>query len=1599
VPFLLSDDAPDARISEFDQWREQQKKAAEDAANAAAAQVSATANQAGQALSGAGQQINANVAQFDQWADQQRQAAAAKLAAQTQADQAQPQVTVQPSAPVSPVSTQPATPDTQPPPDTGPASPDTGPAPAPDLSQPAPAPVNQDALDQFDQFVNQQRSGVGQAIGGVASNLGTLASQATTGSGQALGGLIDQKARELDQAVHAVTSEPASQPGGPSDVLGVDQRNTDAVMGTSQLPENNPQLTAAEAYAACGPAAAVRFAQFYGRNPTLREAVDLATSVGWTSANGMAGIGSEKALMDKLGISTHMVGANWDAIAREATTGNPVTISTPGHYFMADGFNPDTGAFHVGRSGLDLRGGSEWMTPAQMEARMGKLQGALFADNPNVPSTGGQGPVSSAVNQATSHGSQSDQGGWSPPDPTKMLDKNGVIAYVQKRAKDFGLDPAAVLAVANQEGLNTDPGSHWKLPGEGNISFGPASWYGNGAGADIIKQQGDNAPAWSWTPPGLDYWLNQVSSVASGLTGNDAVTAIVNKFERPREDLAAGEIARAQQVYSQFQQAVGDAASNLGSTASNAVSSAGDALSSAGSQALSGVTGASTAIANRADELKTSGATALLQAQNQLRASQDQLNQETQDAAKRNQTWRDQVAAETEKTRQDLLNPRNFSFLDTTRQALSDAGSSDTGQAIQRTLDIAPSPAGGTIGDNLRDIQSAPDNLQTLGQSLRDANDAANQQSQQQSPYALGVNAVEGATGRQLPDDIREGILNAPAPPGAQAPDLSGPLSAFLKTSRILPANQTVNLPFLGPTPLADIVGQAANFLVPVGAEERFAGGAAGAGGRAAGRAAVPTNQLRVAAAVGDKLASQRLAISAAGRWARSSVEDIMSDLAKGPVGDFLTDTAGTLDVDKLREVAAAVKDQMTRVVDRVDVNGPSITDETASSGASDVGNVTTRAASANPIADFLTGEGSEVGSVSPRVGARLGGAAAGVASQEATMSDQDKADPWGRFGRDVAAGVLSSTAPGVAVGVARRGLYNDVRGLRVVQPSLLTAAGGRGTPAELTSAVTKDFLLSGPKTHLTNILTQLAELGRQPLATALSGREDDAVTGLKTAASAVPDAFSNFVKTMQSGSSAYQPTGHANTPVYTPFLRLLGATDDFFRTIGWAMGAGQEGSRALREGASTGLSPSAILSRNQAAIDKAGQTAGSLSVFGEGGSPGAHAITSLKNSLLGAKGDYGKQALGMMLDAGVPFAAIPGRIWNIGLKRIPGVGELDAMARAGIAFKKGDVNAARQALGDGLTQSVATAAILSNVANGNIRGPDDPEHPSGVKIAGQWYDYSGWGAWALPMAIPAAIYESAQKEGNKPNPNQINAAINAMGKAMGNQFYLADLVKTLNQVGEGNASGAIGQLAGSYADRYLPYSGALNQATAAWDPILRDTTRDNPLLTVVARQQAKIPGLEAQLPAQPVMTSGQPQERRSAGFGELVGMQTRPASALETQIADLERKGYKIPDPTKAPTSVTISGSVIPLTDDEQRQVATERGKLIDQAVQAQINTPTWEQMTDTQKARTLASIMSRFDDRSAALWTRMVTPEERARRVAAGKTVVGKLQPVGSR
>ena len=151
-------------------------------------------------------------------------------------------------------------------------------------------------------------------------------------------------------------------------------------------------LSSGDAYSFCGPAAAIAFAQTYGRNPTVDEAKQLAQQVGWNPSQGMAGVGSEVQLLNAMGVDAHATqGVDWAQVGRDASGGNPVIIDTPGHYYYLDGYNADSGKFHVGTSGTDLKGGSEWMSADQINAMpqsQGAARAAIFADHPLAQNDG-----------------------------------------------------------------------------------------------------------------------------------------------------------------------------------------------------------------------------------------------------------------------------------------------------------------------------------------------------------------------------------------------------------------------------------------------------------------------------------------------------------------------------------------------------------------------------------------------------------------------------------------------------------------------------------------------------------------------------------------------------------------------------------------------------------------------------------------------------------------------------------------------------------------------------------------------------------------------------------------------------------------------------------------------------------------------------------------------------------------------------------------------------------------------------------------------------------------------------------------------------------
>lgn len=126
-------------------------------------------------------------------------------------------------------------------------------------------------------------------------------------------------------------------------------------------------LTMEEAQAICGPYAAVLFAQATGKNPSLAEAKELASAVGWTAQRGMGGTGNFMNLLGRMGIQAVRQAATPENINAALAAGNPIALSTPRHYFVGSGGTAQ-GGINVGATGsvMSRYGGSANMTLAQI---------------------------------------------------------------------------------------------------------------------------------------------------------------------------------------------------------------------------------------------------------------------------------------------------------------------------------------------------------------------------------------------------------------------------------------------------------------------------------------------------------------------------------------------------------------------------------------------------------------------------------------------------------------------------------------------------------------------------------------------------------------------------------------------------------------------------------------------------------------------------------------------------------------------------------------------------------------------------------------------------------------------------------------------------------------------------------------------------------------------------------------------------------------------------------------------------------------------------------------------------------------------------------
>jgi hypothetical protein len=577
-----------------------------------------------------------------------------------------------------------------------------------------------------------------------------------------------------------------------------------------------------------------------------------------------------------------------------------------------------------------------------------------------------------------------------------------------------------------------------------------------------------------------------------------------------------------------------------------------------------------------------------------------------------------------------------------------------------------------------------------------------------------------------------------------------------------------------------------------------------------------------------------------------------------------------------------------------------------------------------------------------------------------------------------------------------------DVKGIRTanLNPAVYPPRGARGPIANLVD-VTKQFMLSGPPTHVSNTIGNTIQLLKSPVALALGGRPRDAWAGVEAVGRALPEAFSNSLAAAggTARASLATPAGSSGR-WYEPVFRALSASDAFTRTLAEYQGMAEHASHLLSDAGIKPNSPRAtpFLMSHAAEIADQGRARGSQAVFMADRAAGtsrldqlANLISNTKEGLL-ASPKLGNQALGALLDTQLPFLGVPTRILQVGSRQLPGISQASTLYRMTNATSRAE---AQRALGEGIMETAIQLGLAYQIAQGNIRGPDDPDHPNEANIMGNWVNLNNIaGAYALPAQIMAAAYEGYNKpltSADQDELTRVGNALNSSIKPLAQAVPGLQMMHFLASLGSGaGLTGAAQQEVSDTLSR-IAAPGLAKFGEDVFDPTQRDIAKQA-LGAFYEPTMARIPGLAERLPARIDLTTGEPMEKRRAGAGVLLGVESYDESPFREVANDLAKKGYDTKPPTTYPNQVSIAGSTINLKPDEQRQVAQITGQYLGN-LSARVQTPEFQNADDSRQAAIVKALLDAQTKARESAVAQVLGRDELRRRILAGTKDTGRL------
>ena len=658
-----------------------------------------------------------------------------------------------------------------------------------------------------------------------------------------------------------------------------------------------------------------------------------------------------------------------------------------------------------------------------------------------------------------------------------------------------------------------------------------------------------------------------------------------------------------------------------------------------------------------------------------------------------------------------------------------------------------------------------------------------------------------------------------------------------------------------------------------------------------------------------------------------------------------------------------------------------------------------------------------QAGQIDAQAALRLGGAVAGgAAGYESTPEEAGLGE---RVARTAGGAVAGAIGAGSVASAARFRGPLEQQVLETLREGGLVAgpAAARPPRAGIPTVVdvSKQMMLSHPAGRIADVIGNTIELARGPASLALGGRSDDALTAMAASARAIPEAARAAASALGGDQLATLAEGARSTSARQPIFRVLAASDAFTRTLGEYQGMAAEASRLLREAGLKTSDPGAeaFLATHAADLFHAGAKEGADSVVSQVASAVAgrsglqnvfNRYTRVKDGLLDSP-NLKEQGLGALMDLFIPFSGIPVRAVEIAASRLPPGAQVSGIMKMAKELGAGNTAGFQRAFGETALETMIQVGIGKAIADGNITGPDDPVHPSSVRINGTWQNMKDFGVYALPMQVMAAWAEGYEKAGQKIPAGgdraplaqltenygpRFGAALNASLKPFAKALPGMDLLRLISSFGQGGATGAGLSLAQDAVSR-LTAPGAARFVEDLTDPVARDVDRKG-VASLWEGTMAAWPGLAQFLPEKIDPTTGAVLQKARSGLGTLLGQQQEVASPMTLEANRLAKLGYDTAPPKDYPESVSVGGARVELSPDEQRRVAEITGKTLGDLA-PRLDAPDYQQASDERKAQYMRAFLNAASNARVAAVRDVIGADELRERIIKGQRTVGRL------